>query len=88
MGIFRLVPSSTTYSSGLNMSNSRWCRKGAAHLPFRHALSTKLQSGVHPKVVWTIWSKKVNLALGVYDRTDVADFVQPLSLVVNELCPS
>jgi hypothetical protein len=32
--------------------------------------------------------KKVNLAMDVYDRTDVGDFVQPLSLVVNELCPS
>ena len=32
--------------------------------------------------------KKVNLAMDVYDRTDVEDFVQPLSLVVNELCPS
>ena len=28
------------------------------------------------------------LAMDVYDRTDVDEFVQPLSLVVNELCPS
>ena len=45
--------------------------------------------GVHPKVVSDILGhKKVNLAMDVYDRTDVQDFVQPLSLVVNELCPS
>ena len=57
---------------------------------FRHTLSTKLRrSGVHPKVVSDILGhKKVNLAMDVYDRTDVGDFVQPLSLVVNELCPS
>lgn len=56
----------------------------------RHTLSTKLRrSGVHPKVVSDILGhKKVNLAMDVYDRTDVGDFVQPLSLVVNELCPS
>jgi integrase len=57
---------------------------------FRHTLSTRLRrSGVHPKVVSDILGhKKVNLAMDVYDRTDVEDFVQPLSLVVNELCPS
>jgi hypothetical protein len=57
---------------------------------FRHALSTKLRrSGVHPKVVWDILGhKKVNLAMDVYDRTDVQDFVQPLSLVVKELLSS
>jgi integrase len=57
---------------------------------FRHTLSTKLRrSGVHPKVVSDILGhKKVNLAMDVYDRTDVQDFVQPLSLVVNELLPS
>ena len=45
---------------------------------FRHTFSTKLRrSGVHPKVV-----------MDVYDRMDIEDFVQPLSLVVNELCPS
>jgi hypothetical protein len=32
--------------------------------------------------------KKVNLAMDVYDRTDVEDFVQPLALVFNELLPS
>jgi len=57
---------------------------------FRHTLSTKLRrSGVHPKVVSDILGhKKVNLAMDVYDRTDVQDFVQPLALVVNELLPS
>jgi integrase len=44
---------------------------------FRHTLSTKLRkSGVHPKVVSDILGhKKVNLAMDVYDRTDVEDFV-------------
>jgi integrase len=57
---------------------------------FRHTLSTKLRrSGVHPKVVSDILGhKKVNLAMDVYDRTDMQDFVQPLALVVNELFPS
>ncbi len=57
---------------------------------FRHTLSTKLRrSGVHPKVVSDILEhKKVNLAMDVYDRTDVEDFVQPLAVVVNELFPS
>ncbi len=57
---------------------------------FRHTLSTKLRrSGVHPKVVSDILGhKKVNLAMDVYDRTDVEDFVQPLAVVANELFPS
>jgi len=57
---------------------------------FRHTLSTKLRrSGVHPKVVSDILGhNKVNLAMDVYDRTDVEDFVQPLSVVFNELLPS
>jgi len=29
----------------------------------------------------------MNLAMDVYDRTDVEDFVQPLTVVVNELFP-
>ena len=33
-------------------------------------------------------TSKVNLAMDVYDRTDMQDFVQPLALVVNELFPS
>ena len=57
---------------------------------FRHTLSTKLRrSGVHPKVVSDILGhKKVNLAMAVYDLTDVGDFVQPLAVVFNELLPS
>ena len=57
---------------------------------FRHTLSTKLRrSGVHPKVVSDILGhKKVNLAMDVYDRADVEDFVQPLAVVFNELLPS
>src|SRR5207302_7931842 len=57
---------------------------------FRHALSTKLRrSGVHPKVVPDILGhKKVNLAMDVYDRTEIEDFVQPLAVVFNELLPS
>ncbi len=56
---------------------------------FRHTLSTKLRrSGVHPKVVSDILGhKKVNLAMDVYDRTDVEDFVLPLAVVFNELLP-
>lgn len=54
---------------------------------FRHTLSTKLRrSGVHPKVVSDILDhSRVNLAMDVYDRTDVQDFVQPLSLFAKEL---
>jgi len=48
---------------------------------FRHTLSTKLRrSGVHPKVVSDILGhKKVNLAMDIYDRTDVQDFVRSRS---------
>ncbi len=54
---------------------------------FRHTLSTNLRrSGVHPKVVSDILGhNKVNLAMDVYDRTEVEDFVQPLSVVSMEL---
>ena len=46
-------------------------------------------SGVHPKVVSDILGhKKVNLAMDVYDRTEIEDFVQPLAVVFNELLPS
>ena len=57
---------------------------------FRHTLSTNLRrSGVHPKVVSDILGHtKVNLAMDAYDRTDVQDFVQPLSLIVNQLLPN
>lgn len=54
---------------------------------FRHTLATTLRrSGVHPKVVSDILGhKRVNLAMDTYDRTDVQDFVQPLSDVTNLL---
>ncbi len=54
---------------------------------FRHTLSTNLRrSGVHPKVVSDILGhNKVNLAMDVYDRTELQDFVQPLSVVSTEL---
>jgi integrase len=54
---------------------------------FRHTLSTTLRrSGVHPKVVSDILGHtKVNLAMDVYERTEVSDFVQPLSVVSTEL---
>jgi integrase len=54
---------------------------------FRHMLSTNLRrSGVHPKVVSDILGhNKVNLAMDVYDRTELQDFVQPLSVGSTEL---
>lgn len=57
---------------------------------FRHTLSTTLRrSGVHPKVVSDILGhKKVNLAMDVYDRTDVGDLEQPLEAVSSRLLPN
>jgi integrase len=57
---------------------------------FRHTLSTTLRrAGVHPKVVSGILGhKKVNLAMDVYDRTDVGDFETPLKAVANRLLPN
>ena len=57
---------------------------------FRHTLSTRLRrSGVHPKVVSDILGhKKVNLAMDVYDRSEVSDFVQPLAGISSELVSS
>jgi integrase len=57
---------------------------------FRHTLSTTLRrSGVHPKVVSDILGhKKVNLAMDVYDRTDVGDFEKPLEAVSSRLLPN
>jgi hypothetical protein len=54
---------------------------------FRHTLSTKLRrAGVHPRVVSDILGhSKVNLAMEVYDRTELADFAEPLSIVSTEL---
>ena len=57
---------------------------------FRHTVSTKLRrSGVHPKVVSDILGhQKVNLAMDVYDRTDLEDFAKPLSELANVLLPN
>jgi integrase len=57
---------------------------------FRHTLSTNLRRlKVHPKVVSDILShKKVNLAMDIYDRTDVTDFTAPLTAVAKELVAS
>ncbi len=57
---------------------------------FRHPLSTTLRrSGVHPKVMSDILGhKKVNLAMDVYDRTDIGDFEKPLEAVVNGWLPN
>lgn len=54
---------------------------------FRHALSTKLRrDGVHPKVISDILGhSRVNIAMDVYDRTEVNDFVLPLAVVGSEL---
>jgi integrase len=54
---------------------------------FRHALSTRLRrDGVHPKVVSDILGhSRVNLAMDVYDRTDVQDFNQPLAAIAADL---
>ncbi len=54
---------------------------------FRHTLSTTLRrSGVHPKIVSDILGhNRVNLAIDVYDRTEVQDFVAPLSAVTKQL---
>ena len=53
----------------------------------RHSLTTKMRkSGVHPKVVSDILGhSRVNLAMDVYDRTDVQDLGQPLAAIANEL---
>lgn len=54
---------------------------------FRHTLSTTLRrGGVHPKVVSDILGhERVNLAMDTYDRTEVEDFVQPLTRVASQL---
>ena len=54
---------------------------------FRHTLATTLRRlGVHEKVVSDILGhEKVNFTMDVYDRTQVDDFVEPLSLIANQL---
>lgn len=56
---------------------------------FRHTLSTSLRrAGVHPKVVSDILGhSKVDLAMNVYDRTDLTDLVKPL-VTVTQMLPS
>jgi len=56
---------------------------------FRHSLSTNLRrAGVHPKVVSDILGhSKVNLAMDVYDRTDIQDIEKGLAMV-NSMLPS
>jgi hypothetical protein len=52
----------------------------------RRDVTAVRRSGVQPKVVSDILGHdKVNLAMDVYDRTEVDDFVQPLSVVSTEL---
>lgn len=57
---------------------------------FRHTLTSNLRrAGVHPKVVSDILGHtKVNLAMDVYDRTDVSDFAAPLAAAAEQLVSS
>jgi integrase len=76
----------------------RYVRPAAASLgitlggwhDFRHTLSTTLRrAGAHPKVIADILGhRKVNLAMDVYDRTDLADLRKPLESVATGLLPS
>ena len=53
-----------------------------------HTLNQAAAVGSSSEVVSDILGhKKVSLAMDVYDRTDVQDFVQPLAVVFNELLP-
>ncbi len=49
---------------------------------FRHSLTTELRrNGTHPKVISDLLGhKKVNLAMDVYDRSNLQDFEQALAL--------
>jgi integrase len=58
---------------------------------FRHSLTTELRrNGTHPKVISDLLGhKKVNLAMDVYDRSNLQDFEQALGQVVgSQLLPS
>jgi integrase len=57
---------------------------------FRHSLTTELRrNGTHPKVISDLLGhKKVNLAMDVYDRSNLKDFEQALGSVGNQLLPS
>jgi hypothetical protein len=59
-----------------------------ARLP-PYAVHDSTQITVHPKVASDILGhKKVNLAMDVYDRTDVGDFEKPLEAVSSRLLPN
>jgi len=57
---------------------------------FRHSLTTELRrNGAHPKVISDLLGhKKVNLAMDVYDRSNLKDFEQALGSVGNQLLPT
>ena len=57
---------------------------------FRHSLTTEMRrNGTHPKVISDLLGhKKVNLAMDVYDRSNLKDFEQALGPVGNQLLPS
>jgi integrase len=59
---------------------------------FRHSLATELRrNGTHPKVISDLLGhKKVNLAMDVYDRSNLQDFEQALRSTVSrsQLLPS
>jgi integrase len=57
---------------------------------FRHSLSPEMRrNGTHPKVISDLLGhKKVNLAIDVYDRSNLKDFEQALGFVGNQSLPS
>jgi integrase len=57
---------------------------------FRHSLTSEMRrNGTHPKVISDLLGhKKVNLAMDVYDRSNLKDFEQALGSVGNQLLPS
>jgi len=85
--------------SPLNPGNAllRYVRPAAKELgielggwhDLRHTLTTTMRrNGVHPKVVSDILGhSKVNLAMDVYDRSDVEDFNAPLGDIAKRLLP-
>ena len=56
---------------------------------FRHSLTKQMRrNGTHPKVISNLLGhKKVNLAMDVYDRSNLKDFEQALGSVGNQLLP-
>ena len=57
---------------------------------FRHSLTNEMRrNGTHPKVISDLLGhKKVNLAMDVYDRSNLKDFEQALGSVGSQLLPS